>query len=128
MAILPDMVGLVVKDMGASLKFYRLLGMDIPTGNEGEPYVDFTTSNGYRISWNTEAMVKEIDASWVEPVGQRVSLAFKCDSPAEVDSTFAKLKEAGYGSHMEPWDAFWGHRYSVVVDPDGNNVDIFAPL
>jgi uncharacterized glyoxalase superfamily protein PhnB len=29
---------------------------------------------------------------------------------------------------MEPWDAFWGQRYAVVHDPDGNGVDLFCPL
>jgi hypothetical protein len=25
-------------------------------------------------------------------------------------------------------DAFWGQRYATVLDPDGNPVDLFAPL
>ena len=33
---------------------------------------------------------------------------------------------AGYEGHKEPWDAFWGHRYAIVHDPDGNGVDLFA--
>jgi catechol 2,3-dioxygenase-like lactoylglutathione lyase family enzyme len=28
----------------------------------------------------------------------------------------------------EPYDAFWGQRYANVADPDGNAVDLFAPL
>jgi uncharacterized glyoxalase superfamily protein PhnB len=28
----------------------------------------------------------------------------------------------------EPWDAFWGQRYAAVGDPDGNLIDLFAPL
>lgn len=28
----------------------------------------------------------------------------------------------------EPWDAFWGQRYCSVMDPDGNQIDIFANL
>jgi uncharacterized glyoxalase superfamily protein PhnB len=27
-----------------------------------------------------------------------------------------------------PFDAFWGQRYATVLDPDGNTVDLFAPL
>ena len=128
MAVLPDMVGIVVRDMGAALRFYRLLGLDIAEGSDGEPYVEVITPNGYRISWNTEAMMKEIDPAWKEPVGQRVSLAFKCDTPAEVDAAYNRIVAQGYGGHKEPWDAFWGQRYAVVLDPDGNTVDLFAPL
>jgi uncharacterized glyoxalase superfamily protein PhnB len=128
MAIQPDMVGIVVRDMAAALDFYRLLGLEIPTGVEGEPFVEVITPNGYRISWNTEAMIKSIDPEWVEPVGQRLSLAFKCDSPAEVDALYGRIVERGYKGHKEPWDAFWGQRYAVVVDPDGTNVELFAAL
>ena len=41
---------------------------------------------------------------------------------------FAELVAAGYDGHLEPWDAFWGQRYASVRDPDGNGVDLFAPL
>ncbi len=128
MAIQPDMVGFVVRDMRAALQFYRTLGLDIPDGQENEPYVQTITPNGYRISWNALEMVKQIDPAWVEPVGQRMELAFKCDSPAEVDATHRRLVDAGYPSHKQPWDAFWGQRYAIVNDPDGNHVSIFAAL
>jgi predicted enzyme related to lactoylglutathione lyase len=26
-----------------------------------------------------------------------------------------------------PWDAFWGSRYAIVADPDGNHVGIMSP-
>jgi uncharacterized glyoxalase superfamily protein PhnB len=57
-----------------------------------------------------------------------MGLAFLCDNPAEVDTLHAKITAAGFASHKEPWDAFWGQRYAQVVDPDGNLVDLFAPL
>ena len=128
MAVQPDMVGMVVRDMAAALRFYRLLGLAIPEGVEGEPYVEVITPNGYRISWNSLEMTKSIDPDWIEPVGQRVSLAFKCDSPTEVDALYRRIVESGYAAHKEPWDAFWGQRYAVVVDPDGNHLDLFAAL
>ena len=60
--------------------------------------------------------------------GQRVTLAFKCDSPAEVDALYRRIMQQGYEGHREPWDAVWGQRYAVVADPDGTLVDLFAPL
>lgn len=130
MAVLPDMVGIVVADMGRALAFYRLLGLDIPAGNDSEPFVEYTTPNGYRLSWNALSMVQEIDPDWKEPAGNnRVALAFKCEGgPTEVDAVYHRLIAAGYAGHKDPWDAFWGQRYAVVLDPDGNTVDIFAPL
>ena len=128
MAIQPDMIGIVVRDMGAALRFYRTLGLDIAHGQDNEPFVQVITPNGYRISWNALEMIKQIDPAWKEPVGHRMELAFKCDSPAEVDAVHARLVQAGYHSHKSPWDAFWGQRYAIVDDPDGNHVSIFAQL
>lgn len=125
---LPDMVGINVRDMAAALRFYRLLGLDIPSGVEQESFVEVTTPNGYRISWNSLEMIKTLYPDWVEPAGHRMALAFKCDSPAEVDALYRRIVESGFEGYKEPWDAFWGQRYAVVVDPDGNLVDLFAPL
>lgn len=41
---------------------------------------------------------------------------------------YRELAEAGSGGYKEPWDAFWGQRYAQVTDPDGNVIDLFAPL
>jgi uncharacterized glyoxalase superfamily protein PhnB len=73
-------------------------------------------------------MIKGLDPNWQEPRGHRIGLAFKCDSPAEVDATYQTLTAAGYQSYLAPWDAFWGQRYATVLDPDENPVDLFAPL
>jgi hypothetical protein len=128
MAIQPDMIGIVVRDMAVALRFYRMLGLAIPDGKNGEPYVEVITPNGYRISWNTLEMIKGMEPHWVDPAGVRMSMAFKCDSPAEVDAAHARLTRAGYRSHKSPFDAFWGQRYATVLDPDDNPVDLFAPL
>ena len=128
MALLPDMVGIVVADIPRSIAFYRLLGLAFPDPKEGAPYVEVTTTNGYRISLNAESMAKSLDPEWTRPQGQRMELAIKCDSPKHVDETFAAIVKAGYSGHKEPWDAVWGQRYAIVVDPDGTHVSLFAPL
>jgi uncharacterized glyoxalase superfamily protein PhnB len=38
------------------------------------------------------------------------------------------MVESGAGEHKEPWDGFWGQRYAQLKDPDGNVIDLFAPL
>ena len=128
MAIQPDLIGIVVSDMAAALAFYRMLGLDIPSGQENEPHAEVTTPNGYRIAWDSEQLMRDISPNWQAPVGQRVALAFKCDSPAEVDALYSQIVAAGYSGHKEPWDAFWGQRYAQVADPDGTVIDLFAAL
>ena len=126
MSIRLDMVGLVTSNMSEALRFYTMLGLSFPEPDG--PYVEATTVGGLRISLNDEGMVKEIDPTWEKPVGQSISLAFLCESPDAVDATYRQLQEAGFVGHKAPWDAFWGQRYAIVDDPDGNHVDLFAPL
>ena len=124
----PDLVGMVVRDMAAALRFYRLLGLEIPPSMDTEPHVEVVLPGGFRIAWDSLEMITGIDPEWIEPVGQRMTLAFKCESPAAVDALYERVVQNGYSSHKAPWDAFWGQRYAVVVDPDGNRVDLFAGL
>jgi uncharacterized glyoxalase superfamily protein PhnB len=55
-----------------------------------------------------------------------MSLAFLCSSPAEVDSLYQQVIQAGYQEYKGLWDAFWGQRYANLQDPDGNLIDLFA--
>ena len=48
---LPDMIGMVVRDMCATLEFYRALGLEIPADAEKEDHVQVITPNGYRLAW-----------------------------------------------------------------------------
>jgi catechol 2,3-dioxygenase-like lactoylglutathione lyase family enzyme len=124
-----DLVGIVVADMAAALAFYRRLGLEIPADGDGEPHVEVTLAGGLRLAWDTVETIHSFDPEWKAPTGgHRMGLAFRCADPAEVDRVYAELVGAGYAGHHEPWDAFWGMRYAVVLDPDDNPVDLFAPL
>ena len=115
--------------MARSLAFYRRLGFDLPPEADGEPHVEATLPGGLRIAWDTVETVHSFDPGWTAPTGgHRVALAFACDDAAAVDATYGELVAAGYDGPKEPWDAFWGQRYAIVLDPDGNSVDLFAAL
>jgi catechol 2,3-dioxygenase-like lactoylglutathione lyase family enzyme len=123
-----DLVGVVVGDMARSVDFYRRLGLEFPDGAEGEGHVEATNA-GVRFALDTEDVVRSFDAHWSRPSGgHAVGCAFLCADADEVDRVHAELVGAGYRSHKQPWDAFWGQRYAQVLDPDGNVCDLFAPL
>jgi catechol 2,3-dioxygenase-like lactoylglutathione lyase family enzyme len=123
------MIGLVVADLGASLAFYRRLGLDIPADAEKEPHVEYVIPDGPRLAWDTVETVRSFDPAWTAPQGgHRMALAFQCESPDAVDRLFNELVAAGHREHKAPWDAFWGQRYAMIYDPDGNSVELFAPL
>jgi uncharacterized glyoxalase superfamily protein PhnB len=121
-----DMIGLTVADMATSLAFYRRLGLDLPAAADATPHTEVVLPGGLRLAWDTVDTVRSFDPQWTPATGTRVSLAFDCGTPDGVDTVFAELTEAGYEGHLKPWDAFWGLRYAVVHDPDGNAVDLFA--
>jgi catechol 2,3-dioxygenase-like lactoylglutathione lyase family enzyme len=124
-----DMIGIVVADMVRSLAFYRKLGLHIPPDADGEPHVEITLPGGLRLAWDTVETVRSFDPGWSAPSGSpRVGLAFLCESPAGVDEAYETLVGEGYEGHKAPWDAFWGQRYAVMHDPDGNSIDLSAPL
>jgi len=125
-----DLIGLVVDDMARSLAFYRKLGLEIADDVDAEDHVEATLPGGLRMAWDTVETIRSFDQTWTPPTGggHRIGLAFLCADPAEVDRVYADLASAGYEGHLEPWDAFWGQRYATVRDPDGNGVDLFAPL
>jgi uncharacterized glyoxalase superfamily protein PhnB len=123
-----EVVGLVVAEMAASLAFYRRLGVDFPEGSESEGHVEATNTD-IRLALDTVEVIRSFDAEWSPPAGgHQMSLAFRCDSPADVDRVYSDLIASGVEGHKEPWDAFWGQRYAEVKDPDGNIVDLFADL
>lgn len=129
MAISPYTADIVVKDMAASLAFYRLLGLDIPAvADQEEGPVNYEPGHGMALGFFTEAMMAHSPLGWVAPVGQRISIAFKAGSPAEVDAVYSAVEAAGHKGAMAPVDSPYGQRYACLRDPDGNRVDVFADI
>jgi catechol 2,3-dioxygenase-like lactoylglutathione lyase family enzyme len=119
-------IGIVTKDMKESVRFYRLLGVQVP--DPSGDHLDATLPGGIALMWDALELIKQLDPDWTEPRGHRMGLAFQCSSPGDVDATHARVVAAGFRSKKDPWDAFWGQRYAQVIDPDDNAVDLFAPL
>jgi uncharacterized glyoxalase superfamily protein PhnB len=120
-------IGIAVSDMAASIRFYRLLGLDVPeTPDEG--HVDAFLPSGVRFMLDSEEVIRSFLPDWQRADGNQVSLALECSSPAEVDEIYARVVAAGYEGEKEPWDAFWGQRYALLGDPDGVRVNLYAAL
>ncbi len=120
-------LGIVVSDMARSIRFYRLLALDVPdTPDEG--HIDTFLPNGVRFMLDTEDVVRSFRPEWTRETGNQLGLAFECESPAQVDEVYARVTAAGFAGEKEPWDAFWGQRYAQLRDPDGVPVDLYASL
>ena len=123
-----DLVGLVVADLPASLRFYRDLGLPVPEPSDDVDHVEVTCANGLRLAWDSEQLVRSFDPDFRAEGRSRPGLAFRLPDAAAVDATAERMASAGHRVHRAPWDAFWGQRYAQLLDPDGVNVDLFADL
>jgi catechol 2,3-dioxygenase-like lactoylglutathione lyase family enzyme len=120
-------IGIVASDMARSIRFYRLLGLDVPETPE-EGHVDTFLPNGVRFMLDSEDTVRGFRPEWTRETGNQLGLAFECESAAEVDEVYARMVDAGFESEKAPWNAVWGQRYAQLRDPDGVGIDLYAAL
>jgi uncharacterized glyoxalase superfamily protein PhnB len=120
------MVGVIVKDMGRALEFYRHLGVDIPEGSESKQHVEikmsgmtfFLTTKGVNERWDPARS----DASG----GYRIILEFYLETREAVDAKYAELMGYGYESHVAPYETPFKNYFAMVNDPDGNTILLSA--
>ena len=130
-----NQVNLVVRSMDATLAFYRHLGLNIPEATvwrtaTGAHHAEVQMPNGMVLEFDSVQLAKSYNAGWREqPAGpSRGVLGFSVASRDAVDKMYESLVAAGYTGSQPPYDTFWGARYSVVEDPDGNHVGLMSPL
>jgi len=128
----PDlqMLNLIVKDVPASVDFYRRLAGVEPEGVEGEhTHVQLAMPSRFSLELDAENSVRLWHAGWrADPSSAKVVVGFSFDSRDAVDERYAELTAAGYTGRQPPFDAFWGARYAIVADPDGNDVGLMSPM
>lgn len=123
-------LNIVVRDMDAAVRFYRVLGLEIssaveewPSGS-GARHVD-GQSGGAHLDLDNGAMTRIWAGQELEP-GVAV-IGFSVVSQDAVDEKFAQLTTAGYRGRRQPYDAFFGSRYAIVEDPDGHCIGLMSP-
>ncbi len=122
-----DAIGIVSKDISKSVEFYAILGIELKEAGGTEHY-EGTTDSGVRLMVDTVNLMKQVDPDWVQPTGDGIVLCFLQESASVVNDVYAKIAASGFETVKEPWDAFWGQRYSCVKDPDGNQIAKFSSI
>jgi predicted lactoylglutathione lyase len=123
-------INLVARDHRATCDFYRRLGLDVPDGawSDGIRHSEITGENGFELAIDNEHLAKIYHAGWRRPGGSsRALIGFSVATRDEVDRLYAELTGAGHPGIQQPYDTFWGARYAIVADPDGNDVGIMSP-
>jgi catechol 2,3-dioxygenase-like lactoylglutathione lyase family enzyme len=129
-----EQINIVVRNMQRSLEFYRLLGVSIR--DPGPEWTDWAlhhmngvASNGVRVEFDSVAFAKQWNPGLDEAkLGSAMIPIFHVSSREEVDRLYARVTAAGHRTHKGPEDAFWGARYAIVEDPDGNSVGIMSAI
>jgi catechol 2,3-dioxygenase-like lactoylglutathione lyase family enzyme len=121
-----DQFNLVVADMAASVAFYRALGLPIDDAEESwaPHHRSVSMPGGIDLDLDSTPFARQWDPGWRGGTGV---LGFRVSSREAVDERYEALTAAGYASQAAPHDAFWGARYAIVEDPDGNAVGIMSP-
>ncbi|MEN8159073.1 MAG: VOC family protein [Myxococcota bacterium] len=116
-----DQLNLIVRDMDASLSFYRALGLDIPDASvwrtsSGAHHVEVEQTNGFELAFDSPALARVYDRGWPEGAapGPTSVLTFRVETRDEVDRLHSKLTGLGHRSLQPPYDTFWGSRYAIV--------------
>jgi catechol 2,3-dioxygenase-like lactoylglutathione lyase family enzyme len=128
----PDlhMLNLVVSDMAASLDFFRRLGVAVPQGESAaDAHVQLRMPGGFSLELDTAESVRRWHAGWrADPASAGVVVGFALPSREAVDERYAELTGAGFTGRQPPFDAYWGARYAIVADNDGNDVGLMSPM
>lgn len=128
-----EQIDLVSKDLNKSIVFYRALGLKIPkdavwSGKTKPHHATIRLPNGIDISLSSPAIARAYNKSYRGKGGSELVIGFSVKTRRAVDALYAKMTKAGYKGASPPWDAFWGARYAIIADPDGNLVGLMSPV
>lgn len=124
-----NQINIVVSDMETMSQFYRRLGLEIEApSSEWAPHHRSDLGGGGSTNFDFDLDSEKFARTWNEGWrgGPGVVLTFQVESRDEVDQLYRELTSAGYPAQQAPYDTFWGTRYAVVSDPDGNAVGLMS--
>ncbi len=125
-----NQLNIVAKDFDATLAFYRRLGIVIPeeVARDGIRHAEVVLPCGLTLEFDNRALAQSYNAAWRGAEGSSSALiGFALPSREAVDRLYLELTIAGYTPRQPPYDAFWGSRYAVIADPNGNDVGLMSP-
>lgn len=124
-------VNVIARDFDTTIDAYRAVGLDILDAVEWPPgtgalHTKATPDDGALIEFDNLAMARLWAPEWADPAGTVLSLHLP--SADDVDTRYADAVAAGWTSRQSPYLAFWGARYAIVADPDGNLFGFMGPI
>ena len=107
-----------VRDLPATRRFYvDLLGLQVVWESPHGTYLRLGGGDGFTVGFE---LGRDLPAELDEGIEIRVRVA-------DVDATWARLRDAGVAVGAPPADQRWGDRHAWLRDPSGHPVSIFSP-
>ena len=126
-----DQLNLVTRDVQASRAFYARFG--VAFRDEGDPLWDQHHVSGQHsddipvdIDIDSATFAAEVEHRLARRYRRRPRLQGRHERRGRHHG--GRLAADGVPVQQAPYDAFWGARYAVVSDPDGNAVGIMSPV
>jgi uncharacterized glyoxalase superfamily protein PhnB len=127
-----NQINLVARDLDETLAFYRRLGLDIADEGvwrtqSGAHHAKAGPDSEVDLEFDSQKLAHAYNAGFAAERG-RVVIGLALESREAVDLLWANLIAEGAQGLQPPFDAFWGARYAIVEDPDGNPVGLMSPI
>jgi uncharacterized glyoxalase superfamily protein PhnB len=125
-------INLVAHDVEKTIAFYRLVGIGIPEDaiwrSNGHAHHVVTHGGGeVDLEIDSRKLAHVYNQGFAAERG-RVMIGVELESRAAVDALWEVLINESIQGLQPPFDAFWGARYAIVEDPDGNPVGLTSPV
>lgn len=119
-------VNLIVTDVERAKAFWALLGWESTPRHPNAAL--FTFPNGMSLVVHEPVFARRWDPAFAGQSAGSTVVDLNMASREAVDDTHARVVAAGHRSSVAPWDTFFGARYAIVCDPDGNRIGLKSPL
>lgn len=122
-----NLLGLYVKDVDASISFYKTLGFELASNGGSVAEVQL---GDMRLQFVAQETARDQDESFQkeafgEPKGTGVYINVEVDG---IDDYYKQLRADGIKPSTEPRDWPWGQREFVVRDPDRYKLVFYQKL
>ena len=118
-------VNLIVSDLERSRRFYARLGWRFRT--MGDQALIAAVPGGLLVALHLPEFTRTWNTGYEGGTGGSAVLDVDVLDREKVDRLHTELVGDGHRSPQPPVDAFFGSRYSIIEDPDGNLIGLKSP-
>lgn len=117
-------INLIVSDLAATRAFYERFGWSIREMGDAALMAD---AGGVLVAFHLPDFTRMWNEGYDGELGGTAVIDVSLPDRTSVDRLHAELVAAGHDSPQAPTDAFFGPRYAILADPDGNLIGLKSP-